>query len=60
MILDIEFKWKEHKKVLKFLSIVKPEILKKIGKNYRVATLSTFYLTVSVIIIMSLKVIGQF
>ena len=31
-----------------------------LGKNYRVATLSTFYLTVSGIIIPSLKVIGQF
>ena len=30
------------------------------GKNYRVATLSTFSLTVSGIIIPSLKVIGQF
>ncbi len=30
------------------------------GRNYRVATLSTFSLTVSGIIIPSLKVIGQF
>ena len=30
------------------------------GKNYRVATLSTFSLTVTGIIIPSLKVIGQF
>ncbi len=30
------------------------------GQNYRVATLSTFYPTVSAIIIPSLKIIGQF
>ncbi len=30
------------------------------GKNYRIETLSIFYLTVSVIIILSLKSIGQF
>ena len=30
------------------------------GQNYRVATLSTFYLTVSGIIKPSLKLIGQF